>query len=155
MPRGVLGFGLLGRSWQINRDGVCSGHGPAAPCARCQRDALGFRRNLQLRIIEVGLQVCHSIAGEFRVTVDGRSIASAEITGTESRRMGVFRRVEGSYSTTLQVPIGRRTVRVRVTSSDGSFDESREVSAEFVEGQEKTLTATCDSRRSSLSLSLR
>jgi hypothetical protein len=104
----------------------------------------------------LSLTVHHDLrSGEFTVWADGREIADAELKGAESRRLGVFRSVEGSFSTVVKVPLGRRVVRVRVVASDKGYDQTREIETEFAEGEERTLFVTCDSRRGSLSLSLR
>lgn len=104
----------------------------------------------------LSLAVRHDLrSGEFTVWANGREIADAQLRGAESKRLGVFRSVEGSFSTIVKVPIGKRVIRVRVVASDNGYDQTREIEAEFAEGEEKTLFVTCDSRRGSLWLSLR
>lgn len=93
-------------------------------------------------------------SGEFSVWVDGWKVGGGDLQGTESKRFGVFRSVDGSYSSVLRVPVGKRIVRVRVAATDGSYDQTRESEADFVAGQDATLVVNCDSRRGLLVLSL-
>jgi hypothetical protein len=93
-------------------------------------------------------------SGEFAVWVDGWKVSAGDLQGTESKRLGIFRSVEGSFSTVVKVPVGKRVVRVRVTSEDGGYDQTREIEVEFATGQEATLFANCDSRKGFLFLTL-
>ncbi|MCI0537955.1 MAG: serine/threonine protein kinase [Verrucomicrobiales bacterium] len=93
-------------------------------------------------------------SGEFSVWVDGWKVSGGDLQGTESKRLGVFRSVEGSFSTVVNVPVGKRVVRVRVATADGGYDQTREIEADFVAGEEATLFVNCDSRRGFLVLSL-
>jgi hypothetical protein len=94
-------------------------------------------------------------AGTFELWADGRALAKESLVADETRGSGRNVRYVGRFTHFLNLDAGRRTVRVRVTSPDDSFDQSREISGNFAEQQQRTLGVQCDVRRGTLQLILR
>ena len=97
----------------------------------------------------------HSLQmADLSVFVDGRPTFSDQVPGTAKKRFGILdKRVEGTLSKTLAVPLGTHVVQVRVKSPSDRFDQTRQISVNLVSGKESTVVVTA--QRDDLSLSYR
>lgn len=117
-----------------------------------QRTAPGL---IQLEIPTVPLQVeaQHSFrSAELSIWVDGDLVDQAELAGVAERRF-LRTTVRGSFSGSLRVPAGTRVVRVRVRSEAEGYDQTQEITAEFLENQPRTLELRFNGRNRNLNLS--
>ncbi len=94
-------------------------------------------------------------AGTLSVWVDDSLVLDDKLVYDETRRLPFGPRYVGRFSQSVPLRAGTRDVRVRITSSDGDFDETRNVSGDFPKDGQRTLSISCDTRRQSLQLSLR
>lgn len=91
-------------------------------------------------------------SAELSIWVDGELVEEADLVGAERRRF--FRTtVQGNFSGSLRVPVGKRTVRVRVRSEADGYDQTREAEVEFQEDRPSTLILGFNGRDRDLSLS--
>ncbi len=95
-------------------------------------------------------------AGTLSVWVDDDLVLKDDLVFDEVHRLpfGAPRYV-GRFSQSVPLRAGARVVRVRITSSDPDFDESRDVDGDFPADGQRTLSINCDSKKQSLQLSLR
>jgi hypothetical protein len=68
----------------------------------------------------------------------------------QSELQVVKKRSGGYLATTVQVPAGKRSVRVQVKSNRGKYDRSRTIDGEFSKDRDATLEITCDEFNGSL-----
>jgi hypothetical protein len=94
----------------------------------------------------------HLRAGTVSVWSDGRLLYTHEIRGETTKKLVLFRGVEGLNSADLHVPTGEHTLRVRVQSEDNSYDQSAEIGAKVRKDAEQVLTVKCDRQRLSLTM---
>jgi len=78
------------------------------------------------------------------VWVDDQLSLTRPLHGGTKKHMVVFNGVRGVDSETLQVPAGTHALRLRALSSDETIDLSKTISAEFVDGGERSLQVTFD-----------
>jgi len=91
---------------------------------------------------------------DLSVSIDGRPTFSDQVPGTVKKRFGILdKKVEGTLSRTLAVPLGTHVVQVRVRSSSERFDQTRQISVNLASGKESTVAITA--QRDDLSLSYR
>jgi len=64
----------------------------------------------------------------------------------------LFKGVEGYLSDQVQLTPGGHRIRVRVLSTDGSYDESGSISETFAPGSEKLLTIGFDKHNRTMRL---
>ena len=97
----------------------------------------------------------HSLqTADLTVFVDGRPTFSDQVPGTAKKRFGILdKRVEGTLSKTLAVPLGTHIVQVHVKSSPERFDQTRQISVNLVSGKDSTVVI--NAQRDDLSLSYR
>ena len=69
---------------------------------------------------------------EFTVWVDDRVVLIGKLSGRPRE-----------FSQPIRVPAGNRTVRVRVLSADGNYDQMSKISGDLPGGAERTLRAIC------------
>ena len=67
--------------------------------------------------------------------------------------MGVFHHVQGHEIHSMQIPPGKHSLRVQVTSDTASYDQFATLPGQFVSGQESVLHVNCN-KRGELDLSL-
>src|SRR5579864_3962372 len=86
------------------------------------------------------VQMQHSFrSAQVSVWVDGDLACSEHVVGSERRRFGLLPAgIGGNFSRLLQVPSGRHTVKVRVTSDEG-YDNTGSISADFPADSEISL----------------
>ena len=89
--------------------------------------------------------VCrHSFqSAELTVSVDGKMVYSDQSSGTVKKRFGFLdKKVEGTLSKALSMPLGKHTVRVSLKSPTDQFDQTRQIVVNLVSGRESTVTIT-------------
>ena len=113
--------------------------------------ALAIRGELPATDVNLRLKVQHSFrTAQLSVWVDGKLAYSGKLFGSVKKKFGFIPgSVEGSLSETLALTPGPHTVRVRVSSDDGSVQEDS-VQATFTANNPRTLSVTA--RRDDLSL---
>jgi len=93
-------------------------------------------------------------AGTITILVDEKEVLEASLSGSVQRRLGVFRRTEGSFTGQARVPIGEHTIRVRIQSEDQRTLSSREVRGSFSKGESQSLTISFEARTGNMRISL-
>jgi hypothetical protein len=89
--------------------------------------------------------VCrHSFqSAELTVNVDGKMVYSDQSSGTIKKRFGFLdKKMEGTLSKALSMPLGKHTVRVSLKSPTDQFDQTRQIAVNLVSGRESTVTIT-------------
>jgi hypothetical protein len=90
-------------------------------------------------------------AAELTVSVDGKLAFADQSSGTVKKRFGFLdKKVEGTLSKALSLPLGRHTVRVSLKSPSEQFEQTRQIVVNLVSGKESTVTITA--QRGDLSL---
>jgi len=90
-------------------------------------------------------------SAQLTVSVDGKISFSDQSSGTVKKRFGFLdKKVEGTLSKTLSVPLGKHTVRISLKSPSEQFDQTRQIAVNVVSGKESTVTITA--QRGDLSL---
>jgi hypothetical protein len=86
--------------------------------------------------------------------VDDTLALTRPLRGGSQKHLVVFTSVHGNASETLQLTAGPHTLRLRAQSADQSVDLSRTISAEFANGDDKTLHVTFDRHNTTMQVSL-
>ncbi len=86
--------------------------------------------------------------------VDDTLALTRPLRGGSQKHLVVFTSVHGNASETLQLTAGLHTLRLRVQSADQSVDLSKTISAEFANGDDKTLHVTFDKHNTTMQVSL-
>jgi hypothetical protein len=86
--------------------------------------------------------------------VDDTLVLTRPLRGGSQKHLVVFKSVHGNASETLQLTAGPHTLRLRAQSADQSVDLSKTISAEFANGDDKSLHVTFDKRNTTMQLSL-
>jgi hypothetical protein len=82
-------------------------------------------------------------SAELTVSVDGKLVLSDQSSGTVKKRFGFLdKKVEGTLSKALSIPLGKHTVRVSLKSPSDQFDQTRQIAVNLVSGKESTVTIT-------------
>jgi len=90
-------------------------------------------------------------SAELRVSVDGKLVFSDQSSGTIKKRFGFLdKKVEGTLSKAISIPLGKHSVRVSLKSSSEQFDQTRQIAVNLVSGKESSVTITA--QRGDLSL---
>ena len=90
-------------------------------------------------------------SAELTVLVDGRTAFSDQISGTVKKRFGFLdKKVEGSVSKSISIPLGKHTVRVSLKSTPERFEQTKQIMINLVSGKEATVAITA--QRGDLSL---
>jgi hypothetical protein len=83
--------------------------------------------------------------------VDGKLAFADQSSGTVKKRFGFLdKKVEGTLSKALSLPLGKHTVRVSLKSPSEQFEQTRQIAVNLVSGNESTVTITA--QRGDLSL---
>ncbi len=86
------------------------------------------------------IEIQHKFAqANLSIWVDDRLTYTHRLEGGEKKRLVVFHQVEGHEFHAMQIEPGKHTVRVRVESSEHSYDQSDTVAGEFIGGKENVL----------------
>jgi hypothetical protein len=86
--------------------------------------------------------------------VDDTLALTRPLRGGSQKHLVVFTSVHGNASETLQLTAGPHTLRLRAQSADQSVDLSKTISAEFANGDDKTLHVTFDKHNTTMLVSL-
>jgi len=86
------------------------------------------------------------------VWVDDKLELTRTLHGGTQKHLVVFNGVRGVDSETLKIPAGEHVLRLRALSADRTIDLSKTVSAEFVQGDDKSLQVTFDKHNSVMKL---
>jgi hypothetical protein len=91
-------------------------------------------------------------SAELTVSIDGKLVFTESSAGTVKKRFGFLdKKVEGTLSKAISIPLGKHTIRVNLKSSPERFDQTRQIAVNMVAGKESTVLIT--SQRGDLSLS--
>ena len=100
------------------------------------------------------VRVEHPLAeGELYLWVDDRLIYKHALGGSVTKRMVVFKGVQGFESASVQIEPGEHRFRVRIESSDSKYDETRTIVGTMPSLGERALAIDC-SRRKDMRLAL-
>jgi len=88
---------------------------------------------------------------EVSIWVDGNLKSTFEVSGSAKKKLGVFQKIDGTFSHSLRVAAGDHTIRVRVHSLSDGTDVVRQCQASVQSGTESTVYVNAD--RGLLSLS--
>jgi hypothetical protein len=86
------------------------------------------------------------------VYIDGKVALTRPLHGAVQRKLIVFNGVRGVESETIEVPAGRHVLRIRALSTDQTTDLSRTVTANFIDGDNKSLVVTFEKHNSTMRL---
>ena len=102
--------------------------------------AVAFLPHLMGGNASLKVQMQHSFrSAQVSVWVDGDLACSEHLTGSQRRRFGLLPAgIGGNFSRLLQVPAGRHTVKVRVTSDEG-YDNTGSITGDFPADSEISL----------------
>jgi len=81
---------------------------------------------------------------EVSIWVDGALKSTFEVSGSSKKRLGVFQKIDGSFSRSLRVGAGDHTVRVQVRSLTDNSDVIRQCRASVASGSESTVYVNAD-----------
>jgi hypothetical protein len=84
--------------------------------------------------------------------VDDKLELTRALHGGTQKKLGMFSAVRGVESETLKLPAGKHVLRFRAVSTDQTTDLSKTVSADFVEGDSKSLQITFERHNSVMKL---
>jgi hypothetical protein len=94
----------------------------------------------------------HFPQAQILMWIDDKLAYDHALGGTVKKRLVVFKGVRGFESESFRVNAGNHNVRVRVQSSDKSYDRTANISADFPQDGERSLRIACDKRELKLSL---
>src|SRR4051812_13346910 len=81
---------------------------------------------------------------EVSIWVDGDLKSKFEVSGSSKKKLGVFQKVDGSFSRSLRVGAGEHMVRVQVRSLTDNSDVIRQCRASVASGSESTVYVNAD-----------
>ena len=84
--------------------------------------------------------------------IDDKLTYTHTVGGVVKKRLVVFKGVRGFESESFRVSAGKHSVRVRVQSSDSSYDQTANISGSFPEDGERALRIACDKHELKLAL---
>jgi serine/threonine protein kinase len=97
----------------------------------------------------------HFVVARASVWLDNNLVYQKELQGTTKKHALVLERTLGYDASTVKLPAGPHTVKVRVQSGIDSYDLSKTVSGTLVSGHQSTLRVTCDRQPNLLQVALR
>ena len=89
----------------------------------------------------------HFTDASLLIWMDDKLVYTHALSGEVKKRMVLFKGVQGYASEILQVPAGEHRVRVRVQSSDDSYNESASLTATLPPNGERTLRIEADKHK--------
>lgn len=81
---------------------------------------------------------------EISIWVDGDLKSTFEVSGSTKKKLGVFQKIDGSFSRSLRVQAGEHTVRVRVHALPDGSEVIRQCQAAVQSGTESTVYVNAD-----------
>jgi hypothetical protein len=107
------------------------------------------------RLAGLDIQVRHHFAkAKLSLWIDKKLAFSRSLRGKSKNHLLVLQDVQGFETAKVQVLAGAHSLRVHGQSDEGSFDESKTIVANFVEGREKTLLVDFGKRNGEMRLAL-
>jgi hypothetical protein len=94
----------------------------------------------------------HFPEAQLLMWIDDKLAYNHTLGGTVKKRLVVFKGVRGFESESFRVSAGNHGVRVRVQSSDNSYDQTANISGDFPLDGERSLRIACDKHQLKLSL---
>ena len=89
----------------------------------------------------------HFTDASLLIWMDDKLVYTHALSGEVKKRMVLFKGVQGYASEILQVPAGEHRIRVRVESSDDSYNESASLTATLPPNGERTLRIEADKHK--------
>ncbi len=112
-----------------------------------------FRSSAPVQAATLHIKCQHNFrAAELSVWVDDDLAYNGGLTGAVKKRLGVFETVQGSFSETVRVAAGKHVVRVRVSSPDEGYEQTKEIEGELILGSRRTLEISFAGRSNDLYL---
>ncbi len=91
------------------------------------------------------IEVDHKFAeAKLSIWVDGRLTYAHAMEGTDKKHLVLFHHVQGHELHAVEMPPGKHSLRVQVTSDEANYDQSATVTGAFASGQENLLRITFD-----------
>ncbi len=92
------------------------------------------------------VRVSHTLrSADLSIWADDYLVLEGKLTGAVRKQL--FRTtVQGSFSETAGVPVGKRRIRVRVSSVEDGFEQSKELEGEFKEDKKQSLVINASGR---------
>lgn len=81
---------------------------------------------------------------EVSIWVDGELKSTFEVSGSAKKKLGVFQKIDGSFSRSLRVGAGEHTIRVRVHALPDGSEIVRQCQANVHSGTESTVYVNAD-----------
>lgn len=98
---------------------------------------------VQLLPATLEIEVDHKFAeAQLSIWSDDHLAYTHLLEGTDKKHLGVFHHVQGHEVHAAQLPAGKHSLRVRVSSEAANYDQSATVDGEFQSGQENLLRIT-------------
>jgi serine/threonine protein kinase len=131
---------------------------PAPPVAKAARAKAHPQHHAAKPVVAafstLDLAVQHQfVDATLYVWVDDKLELTRTLHGGSQKHLVVFNGVRGVDSETLKIPVGEHVLRLRALSADRTIDLSKTVSAEFVQGDDKSLQVTFDKHNTAMRLS--
>jgi len=102
----------------------------------------------------LGIAVDHKFAeAHLSIWCDDQLAYTHVLEGTDKKHLGMFHHVEGHEIHAAQLPPGKHSLRVQVSSEAANYDQSATVDGDFQSGQESLLRITFG-KRGEINLSL-
>jgi hypothetical protein len=136
---------------------VPSGGKPATKIAGSERGSekasTPARPSAQAAFSTLHMRVEHHFPeAQILMWIDDQLTYTRTLGGTVKKRLVVFKGVRGFESESFRVNAGNHNVRVRVQSSDNSYDRTANISGTFPEDGERALRIACDKHELKLTL---
>jgi serine/threonine protein kinase len=97
----------------------------------------------------------HFVVARASVWLDNNLVYQKELEGTTKKHALVIERTHGFDASSVKLPAGPHTVKVRVQSGADFYDLSKTISGTLVAGRQSTLRVTCDRQPNLLQVALR
>jgi hypothetical protein len=97
----------------------------------------------------------HFVVARASVWLDNNLVYQKELEGTTKKHALLLERTHGFDASSVKLPAGPHTVKVRVQSGADSYDLSKTVSGTLVSGHQTTLRVTCNRQPNLLQVALR
>ncbi len=78
-------------------------------------------------------------AADLFVSVDDELVYTTKLIGVARRRIGLFKNVQGSFSSAVDLSAGKHYIQVHVVAPDEGYDQTKQIEGEFVQDGERTL----------------
>jgi hypothetical protein len=102
---------------------------------------IGIYVHLSKDGVDLNLICRHNFeSAELSVFVDGRLAYSDQISGTVKKRFGFLdKKIEGTFSKTLNISQGEHVIGVRLQSRAEGFDQTKQIEVNLIRGKESSI----------------